>query len=249
MIRGLYTAGLGMVKETKRMDVISNNLANVNTTAFKADGVVSGNFSDVLQNVTVGGTPMDSRDYVPDVDKVFTKYEQGSMVNTSNDTDFGIINDDTAFFEIVDPDGNTFYTRDGSFKISADGYLVTSDGYTVMGENGSINVGQEDFTVSEIGEIIDKNGDTIDRFSIKSFAQKERIEKVGNNMVKVPDDIEAKDFEGGVKQGFLESSNVNSVEEMVDMIAVMRSYEANQKILQAHDELLGKSVNQLGSLS
>jgi flagellar basal-body rod protein FlgG len=68
-------------------------------------------------------------------------------------------------------------------------------------------------------------------------------------MVKVPEDIEAKDFEGGVKQGFLESSNVNSVEEMVDMIAVMRSYEANQKILQAHDELLGKSVNQLGSLS
>lgn len=249
MIRGLYAAGLGMTKESKRMDVISNNLANVNTTAFKADGVVTGSFSDVLQNMTLGGTPMNSRDYVPDVDKIYTKYEQGSMVNTENNTDFGIINDDTAFFELADTDGNTFYTRDGSFKISTDGYLVTSEGYTVMGENGSINVGNEPFTVSETGEIIDNNGEVLDKFSLKSFSEKEKIEKVGNNMVRVPDDIEVKDFEGSVKQGFLESSNVNSVEEMVDMISVMRAYEANQKILQAHDQLLEKSVNQLGSLS
>ena len=254
MLRSMYASVSSMLTLQSRQSIITNNLANVNTTGYKSQTLVAKSFDSMLlhnkdnyKNGVSQVNELGSLNFGVRIDETATNYNQGTLISTDNNTDFAIVG--SGFFEVTDEQNNTYYTRDGSFKISADGYLVTSEGYTVMGENGSINVGQEDFTVSEIGEIIDKNGDTIDRFSIKSFAQKERIEKVGNNMVKVPDDIESKDFEGGVKQGFLESSNVNSVEEMVDMIAVMRSYEANQKILQAHDELLGKSVNQLGSLS
>lgn len=247
MIRGIYTSGLGMIKETKRMDVVSNNLANASTNAFKSDGVVSGTFKKALSDVNISGSRLDIANYTPDAVRTYTKYKQGSLLSTEKHTDLAITNDDYAFFEVENDKGESIYTRDGSFLVDKNGYLVTGDGYKVLGEDGYIEVGNEDFGISVSGQITSKDtNEEIARLSIKSFENPETLYKLGNNFIGKTDASKTKDFSGEIQQGYLEMSNVNTVTEMVDMISITRAYEANQKVLQAQDEILGKSVSEVG---
>jgi len=242
MIRGLYTSGLGMMKETKRLDVIANNLANANTNGFKTNGTVNGNFSEMLESVKMGKSQIDMANYTPDVVSVYTDFTQGSLISTSNDTDFAIMNDDNSFFEVETDTGENYYTRNGAFLINKEGYLVTTDNYKVLGENGYIKVDSYgDINVSGTGNITDENGNYLGKLSIRSFDNPQSLERMGNTYLKMTDNSTYREFQGEVKQNYLEASNVNTVNEMVNMIEVTRAYEANQKVLQANDELLAKS--------
>jgi len=242
MLRGLYTSGLGMMKETKRLDVIANNLANANTNGFKANGTVNGNFSEMLETVQMGKSQLDMANYTPDVVSVYTDFTQGSLISTANDTDFAILDDDNSFFEVETDTGENYYTRNGAFLINKEGYLVTSDNYKVLGENGYIKIDTyEDISISGTGVISDNKGNLLGKLSIKSFENPQSLERMGSSYLKMTDASMYREFQGEIKQSFLESSNVNSVNEMVNMIEVTRAYEANQKVLQANDELLGKS--------
>ena len=98
MIRGLYTSGLGMERETKRLDVIANNLANASTNGFKTSGTTNGTFSKILEDVKVGSTKVNIANYSPDVVATYTDFTQGSLLNTGNNKDIAIVNDDNAFF-------------------------------------------------------------------------------------------------------------------------------------------------------
>ena len=125
--------------------------------------------------------------------------------------------------------------------------LVTSEGYAVLGENGPIVLQEGEFTVSEDGTIA-QDGEIIDKLLITEFQDTSALRKHGNNLVRVVEGAVATEFTGTVQQGFIELSNVNIVREMVDMITVMRLYEANQKMLQAMDGTLEKAVNQVGTV-
>ncbi|MBQ7668436.1 MAG: flagellar hook-basal body protein [Clostridia bacterium] len=249
MIRGLYTSGLGMLKETKRLDVIANNLANANTNGFKANGTVNGNFTKMLEKVQMGKTNLDMAPYTPDVVNVYTDFSQGSLISTSNSTDIAIINDDSAFFEVETQDGEKYYTRNGAFLINKEGYLVTTDNYKVLDRNGGyIRTDYEGaLGISDTGEVTNSKSEILGNISIRSFENPETLERLGNTYLAMTDTSEYKEFRGEIKQSFLESSNVNTVNEMVNMIAVTRAYEANQKIVQAQDEMLSRA-NTIGKI-
>lgn len=246
MIRGIYTSGLGMTRETKRLDVISNNLANASTTGFKSDGTIQGTFKKQLADVMVSGSKIDIANYTPDVVNSYTNFTQGSLSSTGNATDLSITNDDYAFFAVENKDGEELYTRDGGFTIDKDRYLVTTEGYKVLGEKGYINLGNNDFAVSASGDITDLTGGILDRLKIVSFENPEALSKIGDNLLMAGENAVSRDFKGEIQQGFLEMSNVNTVNEMINMITVSRAYEANQKVLQTQDEMLGRAVSDVG---
>jgi len=248
MIRGLYTSGLGMERETKRLDVIANNLANASTNGFKTSGTTNGTFSKILEDVQVGSTKVEMANYSPDVVATYTNFSQGSLMSTGNNKDMAIINDDNAFFEVENAEGNKLYTRNGAFLVNKDGYLVTTENYKVMGEDGYIKLDNSiDIGVSVLGEITDGSGNIVDKLSIKSFENPQTLLNVGGTFWEAGENSMLKAFEGEIQQNYLEASNVNTVEEMVNMIEVTRAYEANQKVLQANDDLLSRS-NSIGKI-
>jgi flagellar basal-body rod protein FlgF len=123
--------------------------------------------------------------------------------------------------------------------------LVTKDGYEVMGEYGPIFLNSDNIIIEEDGTIIE-DGEIIDRLLIRNFYDTSTLRKIGSNLVESTEDADEGYFTGSIVQGFLEQSNVNIIKEMVDMITVMRSYEASQKVLQAQDGTLEKAVNEVG---
>ncbi len=258
MIRGLYISAWSMLVDSKRMDVIANNLANASTNAFKKDTVVLESFPEMLTrrlydtrsriNPTgLVGTMHLGRD----VGEVFTYYTQGSLMKTDSTLDMAISGADTAFFTVALYDENgqmrEIYTRDGSFVLNGAGMLVTKEGYEVLGENGPIFLESDDFVIENDGTIV-QNGQVVDRLLIRQFEDTGTLRKLGSNLVQATEETVLQEFTGTVRQGFIEQSNVNIVKEMVDMINVMRSYEANQKILQIQDSTLDRAVNEVGTV-
>ncbi|MBU0899534.1 flagellar basal-body rod protein FlgG, partial [bacterium] len=245
MMRSLLTGSSGMVAQQMNMDVISNNLANVNTSGFKRSRV---DFQDLLyETLRAAGSPVAEGSPIPTGIQVGLgtipvstqrMYVQGSLQETGNVYDIAIEGD--GFFQILLPDGSTGYTRDGSFKISGDGRLVTSDGYilqpeitiptdavqTTIAPNGTVSVmlaGQTD--PSEVGKI-----------ELARFVNPAGLNCVGRNIAKEtaasgsPVIGEAGlEGLGEVRQAYVESSNVNVIAEMVKMIIAQRAYEINSK--------------------
>jgi len=219
--------------------------------------------------------PLGSSDMAPVVGKVgmgveynetYTVFEQGSLKQTENPFDLAL--EDKGFFTVQTPQGER-YTRNGSFTLGPEGLLVTKDGFPVLGENGPISLKLNNFTVDEQGRIFHnldyaddptrlvsmrenewENTELLDTLKIVRFPRDRFLKKVGNSFWE--NSLESGDpftMEFGsrpkVQQGFLEGSNVNPVTEMVRMIEVNRSYEANQKTIQTQNELLGKLVNEV----
>lgn len=256
MIRGLYTSGWSMLANSKKMDVISNNLANANTNAFKKDTVVFESFPAALAkriyDTTSPSNPsgnIGTMELGSDVGEVFTYYNQGQLLKTDNNFDLSIQNSDSAFFavEVTGENGDMteYYTRDGAFAVNSDRQLVTKDGYLVVGEDGPILLDGEKFSVEEDGTVVQKD-QIMGKLKIVEFADTSVLRKFGSNLVKAEDGAEEKEFSGVITQGYIEQSNINTIKEMVDMITVMRAYEANQKVLQVEDGTLDKAVNEVG---
>ena len=256
MIRGLYTSGWSMMANSKKMDVISNNLANVSTNAYKKDTVIFESFPNLLtrrindtrSSLNPSGE-VGSMEFGSDVGEVFTYYNQGQLLKTDNYSDMAISGSDNAFFTVQfgDANGNTgeYYTRDGSFTVDSNGQLVTKEGYTVMGEDGPVTVMDGGFSVQADGTVV-QNGEAVAKLLIKEFTDASTLSKFGSNLVQNAGTANERAFSGEVQQGCIEQSNVNIIREMVDMITVMRAYEANQKVLQAQDGTLDKAVNEVG---
>lgn len=258
MVRGLYTSGWSMLAIQKKMDIISNNMANSGTNGYKKDTLVFESFPDVMTKIlrdtdTASGRPYDigTMELGNDVGEVFTYYSQGQLSGTDNNLDLAIRDSGNAFFTVAVPNAegeiSVFFTRDGSFSRSRNNTLVTKEGYTVLGENGPIMLQDGGFTVGEDGTVM-QGDEFIDRLLITEFSDTSSLRKYGMNLIRAGNDAEVVEFSGTIQQGFVELSNVNIVREMVDMITVLRSYEANQKVLQAVDQTLDKAVNQVGAV-
>lgn len=255
MVRGLYTSALGMTTQMNKLDIISNNIANVNTAGYKADGVITQSFSEELVKLmdsSEGKVSYKNSQSVGKmsqglfVDKIYTDFKNGSLKKTDASLDLAISGD--GFFTVTDPlrGEDERFTRDGSFTISKDGYLITKDGCYVKGQNGNIRVPEGTIDISENGNII-VNSEIIDTLKMVSFEDNTKLRKQGAGLYSAISEDETIPFKGTVEQGFIETSNVNSVKEMVEMISVSRLYEANQKMITTHDQTLSKAVNELGS--
>ncbi len=354
MFRGMYTASTALQQSNKKIDVISNNLANVNTTGYKEDISVSEEFRSLLlyrmggdyktrsnpkTEVTVkeqngvytldtnngffrvyatdgvsyntsikfirgndgylrtfhrnvdgkiiddsgfrvigknGFIKLDSENFevnekgdilvnskVVDslvdypmgsiigtmsggskVVKTAIDFTEGDLKQTNNPLDLAILG--RGFFK-VKTDRGMLYTRDGSFKLSADGTLVTDSGGKVQGINGDIILPKAEIGLNEFGEFA-IDGNIIDKVFVVEPDKPEYLKKVGDNMYEYIEELTEDDLvkDSKLRQGFLEGSNVNPVKEMVKMIETYREYESAQRVIRAYDEIASKSVNDIG---
>jgi flagellar basal-body rod protein FlgG len=249
MIKGIYTSALGLLPLQKKLEVIANNLANVNTTAFKRDDAFANELisaSALFRDGTVDPTEKDINE------QTTTDFSQGTLQQTGNPLDAAI--DGHGFF-VVQTDEGIKLTRDGSFNISTDGTLVTRNGDPVMGTGGSIRIDDiQDLQRSQL--VIERNGtvkagDKIyGQIQILSPDSLSELSKAGQNMYTFKSNTLLSQVDPSafsVRQGFLEGSNVNPIDEMVAMIQIQTSFEAGQKAVQSQDTSLGQA-NQVGQV-
>ncbi|MCR5374746.1 MAG: flagellar hook-basal body protein [Lachnospiraceae bacterium] len=266
MVKGLYTAYTGMINQMNRLDVLTNNLANSATTGFKKEGATTQSFDSMytfrIKDVSsyrlasrIGSMSLGAK-----IGENYTDFDQGSFRETGNMCDFAL--GGKGFFAIAftNKAGETSikYTRDGSFVLNTEGYLVTKDGDYVLNEAGALNgaTGEASYIrvdpalpilVDSDGRVY-QNDELVGAIGIVDAEDYNYIEHYGENLYQLHDGgrIIASDAE--CYQGVLEMSNVNVVSEMVQMINVTRAYESNQKVIQTIDTTLEKAVN-LGRLS
>ena len=254
MMRSLYVAATGLEGEQTKMDVIANNLANVNTTGFKQSRAV---FQDLLyQNLRQPGAQSSQTTQYPSglqlgtgVRVVSTErlMTQGNLTQTGNALDVGI--NGQGFFQIMQPNGTIAYSRDGTFQMNNQGQLVTSNGYlvqppvTIPPNAQSVTIGS-DGTVSVVlpGQAQPQQVGTI---QLANFINPTGLQSIGDNLYLQTGSSGAPKTGqptlnglGSVQQGYLESSNVNVVSELVNMISTQRAYEINSKAVSTSDSML-----------
>ncbi len=266
--KGVYTALSGAIAQSQRLDTIANNLANVNTPSFKKDQQVFQEYltanekpPGVIQVPRIAASiesfyDMQGGDksYV-DSAGTFTNFSQGSLRNTGNPLDVAI--DGNGFFEIATPQGVRL-TRLGSFKLDGNGQLVTKDGHPVLRqapegtppENRVLRVGgQAAVIINDAGEVFD--GDNlVGRIGVVDVPNKDSLSKIGTSLYNFKSNAQPEVVNvvsPSMKQGFLEGSNVNIVQEMTDMIQTTRTFESTQKAINAYDSMADKLINVVGS--
>jgi len=256
MMRSLWISKTGMEAQQMQLDAISNNLANVSTNGFKSQRQV---FEDLMyQNLRQAGAASSDQTVLPTGLQVglgtravatSRNFSQGNLQQSSNPFDMAV--QGKGFFQVQMPDGTTGYTRDGSFQVSAQGQLVTSNGYTVQpgitipATAQSVTIGS-DGTVSVVlpGQAL---AQTVGQLQIAGFINPSGLEPKGQNVygetaasgTPTPGTPGTNGL-GSLQQGFVETSNVNVVEELVQMIQTQRSYELNSKAIQTSDQMLEK---------
>ncbi|MDP4091320.1 MAG: flagellar hook-basal body complex protein, partial [Bacillota bacterium] len=252
MIRGLYTAVSGLITQEAKQDVITNNLSNANTSGFKSDNLVVKSFNDVLiQNTDKTSAGRNVNSVIgslsggSEIDETTTDFSQGLLQASDSDTDFGL--DGKGFFT-VNRGSTTYYTRDGSFHVNNMGYLVNSSGDNVMGISKQTGLLEPIYAGNKKLTSDDNNGIYLDGtpaydFNIADFSDYKSLQKSGDNLYSGSNPIASTAV---AKQNTIEKSNVNVINEMVNMMTVMRTFESNQKVLQSMDETLGKAVNDVG---
>jgi len=254
VIRGLYTAAAGMMVKQVQSDVISQNLANVSTPGYRRDQVAVASFPEMLMarlNDSPSPVPLGFVATGCVVEEISTSQREGIIEETGNPLDLALRGD--AYFVVRDAQGNVFYTRDGGLMLDQEGRLVTSDGFAVLGEiDGEwVEVYVPDGHLEVTKEGVLHGAQTIDGRVVSNLAlvagpaPGEVWQKRGSSLFQSPTaPAPARNFQ--VFQGFREISNVNPVQEMVNLIAVLRAYEANQKVIQVMDTTLDKAVNEVG---
>jgi len=248
MVRGSYIAGTGMLVQRRMMETITNNIVNADTTGYKKETLTAQSFDEVLLNrINDNGNnngAIGSLRYGTQVDQLYIDYTTGAFEETGRSTDLALVGDN-AFFAVETPAGER-YTRAGAFYLDNEGYLTDGEGNYVLGDNGRIYLGTSDFGVDTNGNIT-ANGAYVDTLRVVTFEDTAALRKQGSNLF-YTDEAPANAENYEVRQGFLEGSNVDVAREMVDMLAVYRLYEANQKIVTMTDEITGKAVNEIGSI-
>lgn len=256
MIRSLYTAVSGMISLENKQNTVVNNMANANTTGFKSDNLVLKSFKDVMiqnRDKIVGGTNKTQKlgtiSLGTAIDTVSTTFTQGDIQQTSENGDFAI--DGRGFFAIQSGD-KVYYSRDGKFRVNKEGYLVNCSGDNVLGFNSrtgvmeAIRINSSKFELDPETNSL-KVGDTpVYKLALADFEDYTTLTKVGDNYYEGVNPTYAAPIY--VKQGCLESSNVNITNEMVDMITVMRNFETCQRCVTMLDESLGKAANEIGAV-
>ncbi len=260
-MRSLNIAATGMLAQQLNVEVISNNIANMNTTGFKRQRA---EFQDLLyqDQERVGSASSDTGTIVPagiqvgvgvKTAAVYRITEQGNLVSTGNDFDIAI--QGRGLFQTTLPNGNTAYTRAGSFQLSPNGTIVTPDGYTVA-PGITIPTTASTVTINANGQVLasipgQTEPQNVGQLILVNFANEAGLAPQGDNLLletpasgtPVTGTPGSTGF-GTVLQGFLETANVNVVQEVTNLITAQRAYEMNSKVIQASDEML-RTITQL----
>lgn len=257
MIRALYSSASGMHAQQLNLDNTANNLANVNTTGFKKSKI---EFQDlVYQDTRNAGADVGNGNTLPTgiqlghgtqlaaTSKIFTT---GELTATKERWDVAINGD--GFFEVLLPDGNLAYTRDGALKVDQNGQVTTSQGYVVQGGFGVVPANTTNITISNNGTVTvsTPDGDEVFQVNLVRFQNPSGLKNIGGNLY--TESIASGPPEQGnpgengfgrLLQGYLEMSNVKVVDEMVNLIVAQRAYEVNAKSIQAADEMMALANN------
>lgn len=258
MLRGLYSAATGMDVQQAKVENISNNLNNASTPGYKKEEILIHSFPEQLL-IQQGGPQSKVGVALPQaigtmgsgvlLAGIVTDHTQGKVQETGNDTDIMI--NGPGFFAVLSPSpedpGRTCYTRNGAFKADEEGYLTDAGGNRILGEAGEIRVGSGRFQVSRDGTV-EIDGAVVDRLLLVEFDDLNSLTKEGEGMFAAPPGSGRQAAATTVDQRFLEMSNVNVADEMVSLVSMMRTYEANQRVIQTYDEILSKAVNQVGTI-
>ncbi len=257
MLRSLYTGWTGMYTEQKRLDVISNNMANATTVGYKKEGVTNQSFDESLtikirdksanwQQEKIGHMPLGVK-----IGEVYTDYSQGSIRQT--DTTYDLALDGPGFFvvNVMDRTGATHesLTRAGSFHITRDGYIVDVDGNHLQSQAGDLQVSVDagEVVIDEFGNVIE-DGEIVDQLLLKDYEDYDYLKKFGDTYYREVNGATEKEAAGLVRQGYTEQSNVNVVNEMVSLINITRAYEANQKVIKSVDNVMELAVSSVGKV-
>lgn len=256
MIKGLYTAGAGMMLQMAKQDAVANNLANVNTGGYKKQIAVARAFpamlisrlGEVEKNLqgeyepvpvkVIGGLGTGAA-----IDKIYSDLSLGNIRKTDNNTDLALNSD--GYFAVQTDQGER-YTRNGQFKINSEGILTTNQGYPVLDTGNQPITIEGEFLVDDLGNI-NVNDETIAQLKVVGFENAQYLVREGDNLLasEQAGNILARP---GLLQGYVEDSNVNAVKEMVELINVTRAYESLQKVVQAEDETTQAAIDQVGSV-
>ncbi|MDD6056120.1 MAG: flagellar hook-basal body protein [Helicobacteraceae bacterium] len=272
---GFYSSTGGMVTQINRLDIIANNIANANTTGFKRDDVVIGDFLRLYEQqkdfLPIKDQTKDAAKFynrslnrVPHIVEEYTETKLGGMMITDNTFDFALSREN-AYFMIETPDGIR-YTRDGSFVLNEAGRLVTKEGFPVLPRE-YLDAPQYIEFIDGFSVEVDANGNVYTRdlnneglsetamitnIGVVSFENPKYLKKVGNNLYSFPEERnnerQALEQSGAVRQGFLEKSNINVVKEMSALIETNRLVEAYSKVLKTHmDDLNTEAITKLAA--
>jgi flagellar basal-body rod protein FlgG len=256
MLDSLFIGATGMQAQQASLDVIANNMANINTAGFKRSRL---SFEDLLYRTLPGATAASGSllggmgTSVALTDKVFTV---GEVKQTGQPYDLAI--NGQGFFEVTLPDGSTAYTRSGVFHVATDGSLMTEDGYplsakiTVPSNATAVTIAADGTVQATVPT--DKAPAALGQIELVSFVNPSGLKPLGNNLFQATTDGDAstnsgepqpgtpgQNGMGTLSQGYLESSNVNLIEEMVNLVIAQRAYEVNSKVVMASDQMLGLS--------
>lgn len=257
MSGSIYMAATGALAYEKRLQVISNNLANVNTVGFKKDRSRFNAFE--LSEAVINQKLPDSwnRSQAPAYwmqYSTYTDFSSGEKKKTGSPFDLALTG--RGFFCVRTPDG-VRYTRRGDFVVNSDEVLVTHEGWPVLGQGGEIQIKLSkpsdkvrEFSVSEDG-LVTVDGSQVDRLRIVDFTDSSGLEKAGHNLYRAvnPKALREMDEDFKISQGFLELSNVDVVKMMTEMIEVLRGYESYQKTMRSIDDMNAKLINDVGSMA
>ena len=276
MLRGFYTAASGMLTQQRQTEMLTNNLANANTTGFKADQSSIRSFPEMLlQRMESKNIPTDNSlqlpvsknvgsistgVYVQDVTPLFS---QGDVQETELKTDIALINGSmpadangkmgTVMYVVENSNGEMRYTRNGNFTLDGTGHLTTSEGNYVLDQNNErIQLNSDDFTINQDGTI-SENNQAVARLGVAFAENPDSLVKEGGGLFRAAEDeltdaYNEAEVSFTLNQGVLEGSNVDESQTMTELMAAYRSFEANQKMLQAYDRSMDKAVNEVGKL-
>ncbi|WP_062351645.1 flagellar hook-basal body protein [Bacillus kwashiorkori] len=276
MFRGFYTAASGMLAQQRRTEMLTNNLANMNTPGFKADESSLRAFPELLLSRLDGQQPIANRKlpqpmaslvgglntgvYVQDIAPLF---HQGDLQQTELSTDIALVDlnipttnegsPSTVLFTVEGPNGGVQYTRNGNFTLDGAGYLTMANGQYVLSADGNrIQLTNDEFIVDNDGWI-NQNGATVARLGVAYAENPLLLAKRDNGTYELdngtlPSAYDNENIAFQTKQGYIERSNVDPQKAMTELLTAYRSFEANQKVLQAYDRSMDKAVNEVGRL-
>jgi flagellar basal-body rod protein FlgF len=277
VLRGFYTAASGMLSQQRRVEMLTNNIANANTPGYKADQASLRAFPEMLLTRLDATTiptkePRSFRNRTPIgeinsgvyMQEMMPRFLQGDLKETGQKTDIALIDGNlpvdeatgvkgALFFVVQNGNGDIRYTRNGNFTLDAQGFLTTNDGFYVLDENNErIQLTSEDFKVTPDGTIFE-NDVRVARINIAFANNPNNVVKEGNGLFRseggmLPSALNNPNVTYQLQQGFLERSNVDLARSMTDMMSAYRAFEANQKILQAYDKSMDKAVNEIGRI-
>lgn len=250
MSRGLYTLTSGMLTQQKKIEINSNNLANMNTAGYKKEQAVTTNFGSLLINklqqngIYKQATPIGEVSLIRITEDNNTIHSQGALEETEGTFDFALVG--SGFFA-VNNNGNTLYTRNGSFDLDNEGYLVLNNKGRVQGEYGDIYIGTDKYDCLEDGSIY-VDGELIDRINVYDFEDYNAIDKADEGMYSST--IQPQLVENPtIKKGWIERSNVNMTDEMVEVMSSQRALQTGSQAIKMYDQIMELAANQIGRMN